>query len=379
MKDCINKNQSKNDPAAYCATIMRKVEGEEKTKFNFSTVIEQAQDVQELTNTSSKGIMVKGTAIKEVVSRNGVKYLAKELEKATPTLRGKPILKNHQNNVDSIVGKVFDSSYNSQEKSIEFKGLVTDSKVKELIQDGLINHVSIGASAKLRQEENESGEKCMIAEDLEILELSVTPVPGVPSASIMAGESFAIAIQEAYNEAKHEEEMLECPECKKMIPEKEMKEHMKTDHDKETENVLNTNKEKNLIEVKQKMENEEKFVKNILVESVMMLNEDWTRTELESLDLTSLKTLLKKAQESLQKKTVKTEEKVEPKGMISQPVIQEVTPIVNDVITMIASEGNDGMRLKGIKPNTFVVERKSGNKCDVWRMPDYKKQLYKRN
>ena len=73
-KDCMMQNKDKKDPSAYCAMMMKRMEGE-NVKINFVTTIENYQDVQE--NTTLKGIMVNGTAIKEVTSRNGVKYLAK--------------------------------------------------------------------------------------------------------------------------------------------------------------------------------------------------------------------------------------------------------------------------------------------------------------
>src|SRR3990167_4557808 len=142
--------------------------------------------------------MVHGTAAKEVISRNGIKYVAKELEKATPTLKGKPILKDHKNTVDNIIGKVINAQYNAEEKAIKFQGLIVDEKIQKLITNGLLNHVSIGASVKNLHQEETAGQKYMVAEGIEILELSVTPVPGIADASIMPGENLAIAMQEAY-------------------------------------------------------------------------------------------------------------------------------------------------------------------------------------
>ena len=37
FEDCVSKNQSKEDPAAYCAEIQRQIEGDRKRKIGFDT------------------------------------------------------------------------------------------------------------------------------------------------------------------------------------------------------------------------------------------------------------------------------------------------------------------------------------------------------
>src|SRR3990167_6337492 len=84
-----------------------------------------------------------------------------------------------------------------------FKGLIADEHVKQLIMNGLLDHVSIGASVKnLRTEETENGEDIMVAEGIEFLELSVTPVTGVPEPSIGAGEGHVVMLAEKFKEMK---------------------------------------------------------------------------------------------------------------------------------------------------------------------------------
>ena len=333
-KDCMMQNKDKKDPSAYCAMMMKRMEGE-NVKINFVTTIENYQDVQE--NTTLKGIMVNGTAIKEVTSRNGVKYLAKELEKATPSLRGKPILKDHQNNVDSIVGKVIESTYDIAEKAIKFKGVVTDEKVKTLILNGLLNHVSIGASVKkMHQEESQDGESLMVAEGIEILELSVTPVPGVQAASISAGEGFAMALQESYNSLQNEvsESLSQKTEIKENEEEPEMSE----------ETI--------------------KIAKEAMSNAVLAFDKKWKKEDLMSFTVESLKILLEKAQAEH-----KIEEVAQPKGMVTQET-HEPQPEKRSVIEMPVGVDE---ALKGIKAGTLVVERSTGGKASYWKMPDYKK------
>ena len=326
-------------------------------KFNYGVAIEKF-DLTEAQNV--KSLFVHGTAIKEVVSRNGVKYVAKELEKAAPGLKGKPILKDHKNDVDHIIGKVIDSSYDAVEKSIKFRGLIADEKVQSLILNGLLNHVSIGAQVtNMREESNDDG-KAMVAEGLEILELSVTPVPGVPTASIMPGEGFAVALQEAY-ETQHTSakeviviEKVHCPECEKTFDSKDdMMAHKMKAHEKQKE------------EVKSMEENESvTLAKMSIVEAILAFDTAWTKEELQKCDLNSLTLLLSKA-----KNKVRTEEKAVPKGMVSSPVAEK-----KEETLVCTSEDS----LRGIKSNQFVIESGTKGRINFWKMPDYSKQGWKK-
>ena len=259
------------------------------------------------------------------------------MEKATPSLRGKPILKDHQNNVDSIVGKVIESTYDIAEKAIKFKGVVTDEKVKTLILNGLLNHVSIGASVKkMHQEESQDGESLMVAEGIEILELSVTPVPGVQAASISAGEGFAMALQESYNSLQNEvsESLSQKTEIKENEEEPEMSE----------ETI--------------------KIAKEAMSNAVLAFDKKWKKEDLMSFTVESLKILLEKAQAEH-----KIEEVAQPKGMVTQET-HEPQPEKRSVIEMPVGVDE---ALKGIKAGTLVVERSTGGKASYWKMPDYKK------
>ena len=139
----------------------------------------------------AKKINVEGIAVCEGVSRNGIRYNAEELNYFAPTLTGKPILKDHKNETDSIIGKVTEGKSIDNGKKVRFKGWVKEdgSGITERILDGRVSEVSIGATAdKLLKESEDSSE--VVAVGLHALELSTTPVPGVIGTSVSPSESF---------------------------------------------------------------------------------------------------------------------------------------------------------------------------------------------
>ena len=150
----------------------------------------------------SKSMAVKGVAINEVITRNNVKYTAEELAIAAHSLQGKPILKDHNNSVDSIIGRVKTSYFDAMAKNVQFTGEVFDESVKSKIQMGLINNVSIGARVKSMEKVKEKDEEYVIVKGLEFLELSLVAVPGDPGASI------SHAFEEAFKLISAEEQPL---------------------------------------------------------------------------------------------------------------------------------------------------------------------------
>ena len=155
--------------------------------------------------------IIKGTAINETTTFNGHKYIAEELEKAAVGLIGKPLLKDHKNEVDAISGVVINSHWNQMNKSIDFEAKVTDKSVREKIEQGVLSKVSIGAFAKdLIKEEDGS----LVAKGLNIVELSFTPVPADMGAHFAMALSNNFQIKESYSlgeistQSKKEEKMM---------------------------------------------------------------------------------------------------------------------------------------------------------------------------
>ena len=137
---------------------------------------------------------IRGVAINETTTRNGVKYIASELEKAAPSFRNKPILTDHENSVRNIVGRTTENvNFNSTKKGIEFEAKIMDKMIKEMINDGRITDVSIGASVMDLQENEE--DKSVTAIGLEGLEISLVAIPGDPGANIANAISESLDIK----------------------------------------------------------------------------------------------------------------------------------------------------------------------------------------
>src|SRR3990167_8780579 len=129
---------------------------------------------------------IKGVAIVPGMSRNKIMYKKEELAKFAPTLKGKPMLMDHKNETKNIIGKIIETKFNHGTGSVHYSGVIKDKEVIELIKDGMLQNVSIGAVVgKLIEEELEDGSKQMVAEDMIAVELSTIPVPGVVGTSIL--------------------------------------------------------------------------------------------------------------------------------------------------------------------------------------------------
>lgn len=137
--------------------------------------------------------MIKGTAITETTTRNNHKYVAEELQKCAPGMVGKPLLVDHDNRVESIKGVVSNAMFNPQTRSIEFEAKVMDKNIREMIRDGRIKNVSIGAFCKELIEE----EGAYVAKGMEIAELSLVAVPADVNADFAMAFANNIALKES--------------------------------------------------------------------------------------------------------------------------------------------------------------------------------------
>jgi hypothetical protein len=137
-------------------------------------------------------IKVNGVAIRPGVSKNGIKYSAEELIKFSSTLSNKPILKDHVSAVDNTVG-VVESGYSNPDGIVNYEGWVKEdgTQLVEKIKDGRAKEVSIGAFVgKLVKESDDSD--VMVATDLQAMELSITPTPGVTGTSLQQKHQYLL-------------------------------------------------------------------------------------------------------------------------------------------------------------------------------------------
>jgi len=194
----------------------------------------------------SDKIKISGIAVSEQVSRNGRKYIAKELEKFAPTLTGRPILKDHEGITDNVIGVITHAETLDAGKTVRYEGWVKEdgSGIVEKMKDGRIKEVSIGAMAGKVVKENKD-DPYVIPVDMEAMELSTTPVPGNRGTSIIK--------QDENNDLSEDKlkDMIESYESNLNINKKE--ENMESKQTQETESTIVDNS-KELSELKEQME-----------------------------------------------------------------------------------------------------------------------------
>lgn len=145
-----------------------------------------------------KPLEVRGIAIDECISYNGVKYEAQDLILAAPSLVDKPLLKDHNNSVDALIGRVKEAWFEPTEKAVKYVADIMDEKIKEMILDGRIKNVSIGAKvSELEKVINEDGSEYVIARGIDFMELSAVACQGVANASLT--HSYPICLSEKFN------------------------------------------------------------------------------------------------------------------------------------------------------------------------------------
>jgi hypothetical protein len=184
-----------------------------------------------------KDFLIKGVAINDTTTRNNVRYKAEELQLSAPTLRNKPVLKDHNNSVESIVGRTTNNvTYDMSERNIKFEAVIKDKKMQEMISEGLISSVSVGAMVHDLVREESNGDSYMVAKGIDFVEISLVAVPADPNAG------FEKAIAESFDlkEAAEMQDICKCEECGKSFPTKEeLGAHMKDKHSSKTSEEKN--------------------------------------------------------------------------------------------------------------------------------------------
>jgi regulator of replication initiation timing len=184
-----NKNMNDDFPdekqrAAVCYRQFRK-KGDEMNRENIVFVNRPVKLEKVLTEGKDPKVFITGTAIDEGTSRNRVHYSADVLEKATASLSGKPLLRDHNwEDVNSIIGKVTQAEFVNNE--ILFKAEVdsAESDIIRKMEKGYISSVSVGSLIDPEQVDYDEATGIVTPKKIEFVELSIVTVPGVASASI---------------------------------------------------------------------------------------------------------------------------------------------------------------------------------------------------
>ncbi|MEK6881604.1 MAG: HK97 family phage prohead protease, partial [Nanoarchaeota archaeon] len=205
--------------------------------------------------------MIQGIAINSVLTDNNHKFIGEELKSASGSLMGRPLLKDHNDTIDSIVGKVVKVEFDEIEQNIRFQARINNTeagkKVRELIRIGDLNTVSVGAGVK----ELEEGDGFFIPRGIKFKELSLVATPADDDAKFtFRGGDFNLALKEAWSSNLLEEnkklieeniqlkeknetlkENMHCPECDKMFETKaQLDKHMEDKHPDAMEHKSNS-------------------------------------------------------------------------------------------------------------------------------------------
>ena len=164
--------------------------------------------------------IIRGVAINETTTLNNVKYVAEELEKAAASFRNVPILLDHKNEIKSIVGRTTERvDWNLNFRRIDFEGKIMDKEIIEMIKDGRIGSVSIGAKVQDLIEEEDGSMKAI---GIHGLEISLVAVPGDSQANLAQAMQHGLTLKELANEDnykfKKEDKMAEEEEKTEEVP-----------------------------------------------------------------------------------------------------------------------------------------------------------------
>ena len=168
-----------------------------KIQLNFRVPIEVLENPVE--EGKEPEFLIQGIAINSSVTDNNHKFIGEELLSAANSLNNVPLLKDHDNMVDSIVGRVIHSEFNTADENILFKARINSTEagkhIKQLIKSGDLNTVSIGANVETLEEEDDM----FIPRGITFKELSLVAVPADEGAKFtFTGNNFQLALREAY-------------------------------------------------------------------------------------------------------------------------------------------------------------------------------------
>jgi len=273
--------------------------------------------------TDNDDFIIRGVAINETTTLNNVKYVADELLKAAPSFRNVPILLDHKNEVKNIVGRTTERvNFNPSFNRIDFEAKIMDKDIKEMIRDGRIGSVSIGAKVDDLIEEEDGSMKAI---GIRGLEISLVAVPGDTHANLAQAIQYGYHLKEMSMKKSEEDE------------EDDFVYDSGEEIDEEVEEIadIKLNKqEKNMAE-----ETSEKIVETV-VSTPIVTSDKVSENKMESSEISDMKKQISELKDLLvAKQELKNQIKVdETKGEVSIEK-RDVLDSLNSVIVEKAKTG----------------------------------------
>lgn len=164
-----------------------------------------------------KDFIINGTAINSTITLNGVEFTGEELQKSAISLKNKPLLKDHNNSIDAIVGRVTQATFNENGQKVDFIAKVMDEKMQKMINDGRITSVSVGAMVQDLEEIETDDSSHLRAIGIDFVELSLVAVPADPNAGLAQAVMASYELKQSMNTQKEETKVTEKTETNEKI------------------------------------------------------------------------------------------------------------------------------------------------------------------
>lgn len=181
----VGEGMPQKQAVAACFSTWSRTKSKMSLKFNYQVPIIESAFIND-------NFIITGTALNAITTSNNHKFVGEELRKSAGTLSGIPLLVDHKNEVAAIKGRVLSGEYDEEGPKVNFRAHVIDQTMKDMIKDGRIDSVSVGADVELLEETDDG---FFIPRGIVFRELSLVAVPAD------AGATFTVALQEAYETA----------------------------------------------------------------------------------------------------------------------------------------------------------------------------------
>ncbi len=142
--------------------------------------VESLQEEEKFTTLTARAV-----SSRKIPRFYGVLYLPpEELEKATPTLKGCPVLKDHEPSVDNVIGRVREAYFKEGAVYAELE-LYKNDPLVDKIKEGLVKSLSVGFERDLIWSDEK---QCFLAKNIRFKEISFVVMPADPTATVLSEE-----------------------------------------------------------------------------------------------------------------------------------------------------------------------------------------------